>query len=56
MVVCVCNAIREKDLRKAAEQGVTSASEAYALLGRRPKCGQCFRFAESLLTDLRQPA
>ncbi len=51
MIVCICNAIREKDVRIAAQQGARTASEAYATLARRPKCGQCFRFAESLIAD-----
>lgn len=49
MVVCVCNAIREKDLRAAARDGAESPCSAYAQLGRRPKCGQCVPFARSII-------
>lgn len=40
MVVCVCNAIREREVRDAARAGCTTPCAAYARLGRMPKCGQ----------------
>lgn len=49
MVVCVCNAIREKDLRDALSEGCARPREVYARLGRRPKCGQCLSFAQSII-------
>jgi bacterioferritin-associated ferredoxin len=49
MVVCVCNALRERDVRAAARGGATCPSSAYAALGRRPRCGQCFPFARQLI-------
>ena len=53
MVVCVCNAIREKDVRAAARQGAACPSSAYATMGRRPRCGQCFPFARSIIAEER---
>ncbi len=49
MVVCVCNAIREKDVRAAARAGHTSPCSAYAAMGRRPRCGQCVPFAREIM-------
>jgi bacterioferritin-associated ferredoxin len=49
MVVCVCNAIREKDLREAARNGADTPCSAYAQYGRRPKCGQCVSFARTII-------
>lgn len=49
MVVCVCNAIREKDVRQAARSGATSPCSAYAQLGRRARCGQCVPFAREII-------
>lgn len=49
MVVCVCNAIKEKDLRAAVQSGASKPSKVYAQLGRRPKCGQCLAFAETII-------
>ena len=51
MVVCICNAIREKDLRAACREGSARPSEVYARLGRRPKCGQCLSFAQSIINS-----
>ena len=36
MIVCVCNAIREDELRAAARQGATEPLGAYASLGCEP--------------------
>ena len=51
MVVCVCNAIREKDVRAAARSGCTSPGTAYAMYGRRPRCGQCVPFAREIIAS-----
>jgi bacterioferritin-associated ferredoxin len=50
LVVCVCNAIREKELRETVRSGsATNACSAYAALGRRTRCGQCVPFAQSII-------
>lgn len=49
MVVCVCNAIREKDLKNAVREGANTPCSAYARFGRRPKCGQCVPFARTII-------
>lgn len=51
MVVCVCNAIREKDVRAAARQGARCPRSAYASLGRRFRCGQCVPFAKEIIAS-----
>ncbi|MFS0738381.1 (2Fe-2S)-binding protein [Sphingomonas sp. 1P06PA] len=56
MVVCVCNAIREKDVRAAARQGARSPCSAYATLGMRPRCGQCVPFARQIIDSERAVA
>jgi bacterioferritin-associated ferredoxin len=56
MIVCVCNAIRENDVRKAAQGGASCPSSAYACLGRRAKCGQCFPFARQIIAAERATA
>jgi bacterioferritin-associated ferredoxin len=56
MVVCVCNALREKDVRDAARGGAGCPSSAYAALGCRPRCGQCFPFTRSIIAEERSVA
>lgn len=53
MIICVCNAIRERDLRSAVKQGAKCPNSAYASLGRKPKCGQCLSFARSIINTER---
>jgi bacterioferritin-associated ferredoxin len=49
MIVCVCNAIRESDVRLAAREGATCPTSTYARFNRRPRCGQCFPFAREII-------
>lgn len=56
MVVCVCNALREKDVREAARAGAASPCQAYASLGCRARCGQCVPFAREIISDERAAA
>jgi bacterioferritin-associated ferredoxin len=56
MIVCICNAIREKELREAARQGATCPASAYAAKGCRPRCGQCFSFARQIIAAERATA
>lgn len=56
MVVCVCNAIREGQIREAARSGCATACQAYKALGRQPKCGQCTVFARAIIDEERAAA
>jgi bacterioferritin-associated ferredoxin len=49
MVVCVCNAIRECEVRKAVQAGARCPASAYRAMGRKPRCGQCFSFAREII-------
>ncbi|WP_338241213.1 (2Fe-2S)-binding protein [Aurantiacibacter hainanensis] len=54
MYTCVCNAIRECELRKAARQHRGGAESVYAKLGKRPNCGQCLEEADEVITEERE--
>ncbi|MGH6786144.1 MAG: (2Fe-2S)-binding protein [Novosphingobium sp.] len=56
MYVCVCNAIRECELRAAARRVSGDADAAYEHLGHRPQCGQCLDEAAHILIDERAAA
>lgn len=56
MVVCVCNAIRECQVRAAARAGSTTACQAYRAMGREAKCGQCTVFARAIIDQERAAA
>ena len=46
MIVCVCNAITEKEVREAARKGAQTPEAAYAILGCEPQCGCCLDYAQ----------
>ncbi|WP_435418444.1 ferredoxin [Parerythrobacter aurantius] len=54
MYVCVCNAIRESELRTVALRCPGDAVAAYAALGKAPQCGSCLCEADEILDDERQ--
>ena len=56
MILCVCNALRECDVRHAVRQGATCPLTAYRALGSKPKCGQCVPAARMLVDQERQAA
>lgn len=56
MYICICNAIRETELRRVARQTHGDAEAAYAALGKRPNCGQCLMEADEVLFEERELA
>ena len=53
MIVCVCNAISEAEVREAARSGATCPDKAYACLGCEPHCGCCLVYAQELIDQER---
>lgn len=56
MYICVCNAIRECELRRAALRTAGDAEAVYAALGKRPNCGQCLDEADAIVQAERELA
>lgn len=56
MYVCVCNAIRECELRRAALRTRGDAEAVYASLGCTPNCGMCLEEADEIVRDERELA
>ena len=56
MILCVCNALREADVRTAVREGATCHRTAYRALGSKPKCGQCLPAARTLVNQERAVA
>ena len=54
MIVCVCNAITEDELRELARDGARSPEDAYAILGQEPQCGSCLCYAQLLIDEARR--
>ena len=56
MYICICNAIRETELRAAALGDSGDAEATYAKLGKRPNCGQCLVKAAQIIEQERSIA
>lgn len=56
MYVCVCNAIRECDFRRAARCMPGDAEAIYAALGKTPQCRQCLEAADAIAIEERMAA
>jgi bacterioferritin-associated ferredoxin len=51
MIVCVCNAITEKEVRAAASKGSRTPEAAYATYDCEPQCGCCLDYAQEIIDD-----
>jgi bacterioferritin-associated ferredoxin len=49
MYVCVCNAVTEKQIHKAIDDGIRTLRELRQLLGVTAECGRCARCARDCL-------
>jgi bacterioferritin-associated ferredoxin len=50
--VCVCNALKERDVKDAARAAGTACPRAaFAQLGAKVKCGQCLPFAREVVAE-----
>ncbi len=53
MIVCVCNAITEQELREAAGRDACTPPSAYEKLGCEPQCGCCLDYAQEIIDEER---
>ena len=53
MYICVCNAITDKQIRKAAEAGARDLWGLQAKLGVATGCGSCKEAASEILAEYR---
>ncbi len=49
MIVCICNAIREDEVKAAARRGCPCPDSAFRSLGCEFQCGSCRDHAEDLI-------
>jgi bacterioferritin-associated ferredoxin len=54
MFVCVCNAIRERELRTAARCHLGDPDAVYEKMGKPAQCGQCYEEAADILAEERE--
>lgn len=51
MIVCVCNALAETEVRAAARAGAATPEAAYAALGCEVQCGACLCYARDMIDE-----
>jgi len=56
MYVCICNAITDKQIRKAAKSGAKDLWDLQRQLGVASGCGSCKETASEILRETRQRA
>lgn len=54
MYICICNAIRESELRRKAHHVSGDAEACYAAMGKQPNCGQCLVEADAIIEEERE--
>lgn len=55
MIVCVCNAITEHEVRDLARAGAPSPEAAYEALGCELQCGSCHCYAQEIIEEELKP-
>jgi bacterioferritin-associated ferredoxin len=51
MYVCLCNALTESQVRRAASTSPDSPEAVYRSLGTAPKCGKCIPTVACILRE-----
>ena len=54
MYVCICNAVTDKQIRKAVEAGVEDLWDLRRELGVASGCGSCKEMASAILSEARK--
>ncbi|MEM7432270.1 MAG: bacterioferritin-associated ferredoxin [Pseudomonadota bacterium] len=54
MYVCICNAVTEKQVREAADNGVRNLWQLQSTLGVATNCGSCKDHAAEILREHRE--
>ena len=53
MYVCICNALRDRDLAQAASHpDATSAAKVFQRCAARPKCGRCIPDVTEIISSV----
>ncbi len=53
MYVCICNALKDKDLAAAANSDVTGVADVFKRCGGRPRCGKCLPDVAQMIENAR---
>lgn len=51
MYVCICNAIKEEDVRTSAQNGAQKAREVFNAHGCKPECAKCTNCIRTIIKN-----
>ncbi len=51
MIICLCNAITDRDVRDAKARGASRPSQVYRDCNCRPDCGKCAPMMRELIRE-----
>ena len=51
MIVCVCNNISDREIRKAVDLGISTMADLHRELGVGTCCGKCVSYAREVLHE-----
>jgi bacterioferritin-associated ferredoxin len=51
MYVCICNALKDRELAAAASANARSVAEVFRRCGRKPQCGKCLPEVAQMIED-----
>jgi bacterioferritin-associated ferredoxin len=55
MILCLCNALSDKQVTEAVEKGAAKPREVYAHCACKAQCGTCTRLILTMIRDLAAP-
>ncbi|MHA7871461.1 MAG: (2Fe-2S)-binding protein [Hyphococcus sp.] len=53
MYICICNALRDKQLKAAAGDDARTVADVFRRCGTRPQCGKCLHDVAAIIEDAR---
>ena len=56
MILCLCNALSDKQVSDAVRQGAARPRDVYAHCACKAQCGTCTRTILSMIRDIASPA
>ncbi len=54
MYVCICNALKDKQLTAAAADDARTVAQVFRRCGARPQCGKCLPDVAALIEQQRE--
>lgn len=55
MYVCICNALKDRELRAAAAgEDVRGVADVFRCCGKRPQCGKCLHDVAEMIETARE--